>query len=75
MTTDMGPCLVTAPEQTVLDLAHLPRLGDMEVEVWNAIDALLPSCDNEVLDCLTAEQRLNAAQRRVRARARERAIA
>ena len=47
----------------------------MEFEAWNAIDALLARCDNQVLDGLTAEQRLNAAQRRVRARARERAIA
>jgi hypothetical protein len=47
----------------------------MEFAAWNAIDALLPRCDNEILDRLAAEQRLNAAQRRVRARARERAIA
>ena len=47
----------------------------MELDVWNAIDALLPHCDNDVLDRLAAEQRLNAAQRRLRTRARERAIA
>jgi hypothetical protein len=40
-----------------------------------AIDAFLPRCDNEVLDRLAAEQRLNAPHRRLRTRARERAIA
>ena len=40
-----------------------------------AIDAFLPRCDNDVLDRLAAEQRLNAAHRRLRTRARERAIA
>ena len=61
ITTDMGPCLVTTPEQTALDLAHLPKLGDMEFDAWSAIDALLPRCDNEVLDRL---RRRAAAQRR-----------
>jgi hypothetical protein len=74
MTTDMGPCLVTTLEQTVLDLSHLPRLGDMEFEAWNTIDALLPRRDNEVVDRLAAQQRLNAAHRRLRTRARVRAI-
>lgn len=72
MTTDLGPCLVTTPAQTVLDLAHLPKLGGMEVDAWTAVDALLPRCDSGVLDDLAAEQRLNAALRRVRARARAR---
>ena len=75
MTTDMGPCLVTTPELTVLDLAHLPKLGDMEYDVWNAIDTFLPRCDNDVLDRRAAEQRLNLAHRRLRTGARERAIA
>jgi hypothetical protein len=47
----------------------------MEYDAWNAIDALVPRCDSEILDRLAAEQRLNAPQRRLRTRARERAIA
>ena len=35
--TDLGGCLVTTPEQTVLDLAHLRRAGDMLHEVQVAI--------------------------------------
>lgn len=73
MTTDVGPCLVSTPEQTVLDLAHLPKLGDMQYEVCNAIDLLLRRCDQAVLAEIADEQRLNAALRRVHHRARERA--
>ncbi len=73
MTTDLGPCLVTTPEQTVLDLVHLPKLGDMEFEVWNAIDVLLRRCDEATLEQIADEQRLNAALGRVRSRARQRA--
>jgi hypothetical protein len=70
MATDLGRCLVTIPEQTVLDLAHLPRLGDMEPEVWAAIDTLWPGCDAALLTELAREQRLGAALRRVRRHAR-----
>jgi hypothetical protein len=69
MTTDMGRCLVTTPEQTVLDLAHLPKLGEMEFEVWNTIDLLMRRCDDAVLHEIATEQRLGAALRRVRVRA------
>jgi predicted transcriptional regulator of viral defense system len=64
--TDMGGCLVTTPEQTVLDLAHLPRLGEMEAEVEAAIRALLPRCDPETLDQIAKDQRLGRARARVR---------
>jgi len=32
METDLGGCLVTTPEQTVLDLAYRPNIGDLEDE-------------------------------------------
>lgn len=69
MVTDMGPCLVTTPEQTTLDLAHLPKLGDMEREVWDAVDLLQPRCDEALLAQIADEQRLGAALRRVEQRA------
>ena len=66
MTTDLGQCLVTTPEQTVLDLAHRPRLGHAEPEVIAAIAALLPRCDDRTLERLADRQRLRAALTRVR---------
>lgn len=69
MTTDMGACLVTIPEQTVLDLAHLPNLGDLEDEAWAAIEALWPRCDTGLVAKLAEQQRLGAAFRRIRRQA------
>jgi hypothetical protein len=66
--TDMGHCWVTTPEQTVLDLAHLPRLGDMEQDAWAAVDQLLPRCDEEEMKQIAITQRLNTALRRIRLR-------
>lgn len=66
MQTDLGGCLVTTPEQTVLDLAHLPNLGDMEVEALAAIHALVPRCDQQMLAQIAATQRLGRALERVR---------
>ena len=66
MSTDLGPCLVTSPEQTVLDLAHRPALGDAEPEAHAAITALLPRCTDETLERLAGQQRLRAALTRVR---------
>lgn len=63
MQTDLGGCLVTTPEQTVLDLAHLPKIGEMEDE---AIHALLPRCDLELMAEIAATQRLGRAFDRVR---------
>jgi hypothetical protein len=70
MTTDLGTCLVTTPEQTVLDLAHRPTLGEMEHEARSAIDVLSRRCDHAVLEEIAAEQRLGAALGRVRDRSR-----
>jgi hypothetical protein len=66
MQTDLGDCLVTTPEQTVLDLAHLPKIGDMEKEALAAIRALLPRCDREVMAEIAATQRLRQPYNRVR---------
>lgn len=66
MATDLGTCLVTTPEQTVLDLAHRPDLGHAKDEAQTAIAALLPRCDDQTLERLAGEQRLKAALTRVR---------
>lgn len=70
MTTDLGQCLVTTAEQTVLDLAHRPNLGHVADEAHAAIAALLPRCNEETLERLAGEQRLRAALTRVRRAAR-----
>lgn len=62
--TPLGQTLVTSPEQTILDLAHRPRLGDAEVEIPSAIAALYRGSDHSRLHTLAAEQRLMAALRR-----------
>lgn len=62
--TDLGSALVTGVEQTVLDLAHRPDLGDVPDEARAAVAALLPRCDRALLDRLAAEQRLRAARDR-----------
>ena len=66
MTTDLGQCLVTTAEQTVLDLAHRPNLGHVVDEAHAAMVALLPRCNNETLERLADEQRLRAALTRAR---------
>ena len=47
--TELGPVLVTTPEQTVLDLVKRPGLGDAEGEVWPAVEHLHRRCDRGVL--------------------------
>jgi predicted transcriptional regulator of viral defense system len=64
--TDLGPALVTGVEQTVLDLAHRPDLGDLRDEVRPAIQALLPRCDEARLGELAGQQRRRAALHRAR---------
>ncbi len=70
MATELGQCLVTTPEQTVLDLAHRPTLGHVPREASDAITALLPRCSDRTLERLAAEQRLRAALTRIRRAAR-----
>lgn len=64
MPTDLGRALVTTVEQTILDLAHRPELGNASADVPAAIQVLLARCDRELLDELAATQRLGAARDR-----------
>lgn len=65
--TELGPALVTAPEQTVLDLAHRPALGDAEIDVPTAVAVLYGRCDKERLHTLATDQRRLSSLRRVEA--------
>lgn len=62
--TELGPVLVTTPEQTVLDLAHRPTLGDNEADVPDAVTALYSRSDKKRLQRLATEQRRLASLRR-----------
>jgi predicted transcriptional regulator of viral defense system len=62
--TPLGAALVTTPEQTLLDLAHRPQLGDAGNEVPAAITMLYQRSDHQRLKNLAADQRLTASLRR-----------
>jgi predicted transcriptional regulator of viral defense system len=62
--TPLGPALVTTPEQTVLDLAHRPQLGNAEVDIPSAVTALYARSDKQRIHALATEQRLLASLRR-----------
>jgi predicted transcriptional regulator of viral defense system len=62
--TPLGPAIVTTPEQTLVDLAHRPQLGDAGNEVPAAITMLYQRSDNDRLKALAANQRLTASLRR-----------
>ncbi|AGB24304.1 hypothetical protein Mycsm_04047 [Mycobacterium sp. JS623] len=62
--TPLGSALATSPEQTILDLAHRPSLGDAEVEVPSAIADLYGRSDEKRIAELAADQRLMASLRR-----------
>ncbi|MEV6274053.1 type IV toxin-antitoxin system AbiEi family antitoxin [Nocardia sp. NPDC051832] len=62
--TLLGPMLVTTPEQTVLDLAGRPELGDAEAEVRPVIETLYRRSDLARLAQLATGQRRGAALRR-----------
>ncbi|WP_330184985.1 type IV toxin-antitoxin system AbiEi family antitoxin [Nocardia sp. NBC_01503] len=64
--TPLGPTLVTTPEQTLLDLARRPELGNAEAEVRSAIRTLYQRSDSSRLTQLAADQRLGAALRRAK---------
>lgn len=66
VTTELGRALVTSPEQTLLDLGRRPGLGGVADQVPDAVRALYPRCDVELLSELATEQHLRAALRRVR---------
>ncbi|WP_445165894.1 type IV toxin-antitoxin system AbiEi family antitoxin domain-containing protein [Mycolicibacterium sp. Dal123E01] len=62
--TQLGPALVTTPEQTVLDLAHRPQLGSADVEIRDAVAALHNRSDRERMRTIAAQQRLMASLER-----------
>jgi predicted transcriptional regulator of viral defense system len=62
--TPLGSAIVTTPEQTLLDLAHRPQLGDAQDEVPAAITMLYQRSDHQRLKALAADQRLMASLRR-----------
>jgi hypothetical protein len=68
--TELGRALVTSIEQTVLDLARRPPLNVAEDQIPDALRALLPRCEPEVLDELARRQRLRSALARARDLAR-----
>ncbi len=64
--TDLGPVLATTPEQTVLDLARNdPRVEDIDAQ--EAIAALWPECERDVLEEIADRQRMRATLDRVAA--------
>jgi len=65
--TPLGSTLVTTPEQTVLDLAHRPQLGDVGVDIQSAVAALYARSDRDRLETLASEQRRLASLRRAEA--------
>ena len=68
--TTLGPTFVTTPEQTVLDLAYRPDLGDSEIEIPAAIAALYERSDHDLLRALAIKQRRLASLERAEAWAR-----
>ncbi|WP_306043989.1 type IV toxin-antitoxin system AbiEi family antitoxin [Nocardia cyriacigeorgica] len=65
--TPLGSALTTTPEQTVLDLARRPQLGNAEADVPTAIATLYQRSDLQRLAQLATEQHLTAALRRAEA--------
>jgi hypothetical protein len=64
--TEVGRALVTSIEQTVLDLARRPPLNVADDQIPDALRALLPRCDPELLHELARRQRLGSALSRAR---------
>lgn len=66
VTTELGRALVTSIEQTVLDLARQPSVGVADDQIPEALRALLPRCDQDVLAELANAQRLRSALARAK---------
>lgn len=62
---ELGDAYVTTIEQTVLDLASRPQLGDVPEEAAAAARALLLRADRELLRDLAVAQRRQASLRRL----------
>jgi predicted transcriptional regulator of viral defense system len=60
MATELGPTLVTTPEQTILDLARRPNLGGAADQVPAAIRALFARADHDLMRELAAAQHMRA---------------
>lgn len=69
--TELGPTLVTTPEQTILDLANRPKLGDAEIDVPIAVAALYERSDKDRLQALATEQKRTASLKRAETWARQ----
>lgn len=65
MQTDLGACLVTTIEQTVLDLAHQPNLGNAGLDARVAIRHMLPRCSRERLENIARSGRREQALQRI----------
>jgi hypothetical protein len=63
--TELGLLLVTGIEQTALDLAHRPTLGDAEDQSREAAAVLFQRCDPAILESLAQAQRLVTAAHRL----------
>lgn len=62
--TPLGSALITTVEQTTLDLARRPMLGNAEIDVPTVTAELYHRSDPQRLSELAAQQRLAAALRR-----------
>lgn len=69
--TELGPTLVTTPEQTILDLAHRPKLGDAEIDIPSAVAVLYRRSDKDHLQALATEQKRTASLERAETWARQ----
>lgn len=65
--TELGPTLVTTPEQTILGLSHRPQLGDAATDVPTAVAALYERSDEDRLLTLATAQRRGASLKRAKA--------
>lgn len=66
MATELGDVLATTREQTLLDLAKRPQLGDAQEQVDEAIRELLPRVDFELVTKPAGERRARAALSKLR---------
>lgn len=63
--SELGSGWVTTVEQTILDLASRPSLGELPDEAQAALRALLPRADRTLVATLAEQQRRRAPLRRV----------
>lgn len=63
--TELGPALITTPEQTVLDLTKRPGLAGTPEAAAEAIRNLLPQCERATLERIAATQQTRATLTRL----------